>query len=123
MRFFSLAPTEQLLRVALAFAFLYPPLAALADPYSWVGYFPTFLSDLVAPHQVVLLHAFGVVEIVLAVWLLVGERIRIPALLMALTLLVIVLTNPAQFDVLFRDLSLAVCALVLGLRRSRPTAV
>jgi uncharacterized membrane protein YphA (DoxX/SURF4 family) len=105
---------ELFLRFALALAFLYPPLAALSDPFSWIGYFPSFLVDLVSPYEVVLLHAFGVVEVVLAVWVLRGSNVRVPALLMALLLLLIILINPGQFPVLFRDLALALAALSLA---------
>ena len=117
MLFFKLSPSEQLLRLALALTFLYPPIAAVFDPYSWVGYFPTFLSDAVAPHQILLLHAFGVVEVLLALWVLLGRRVRTPALLMASLLVVIVLANPAQLPVLFRDLALALVAIALAFRK------
>jgi uncharacterized membrane protein YphA (DoxX/SURF4 family) len=121
MSFLKRPLSEQLLRLALAFSFLYPPLAAVFDPYSWVGYFPTFLSDLVAPHQLVLLHAFGLVEVALALWLLFGRRIRLPAFLMALLLFVIVVSNLNQFAVVFRDLALALVALALAhMQRAAP---
>ena len=67
-----------LLRIGVAFAFIYPPLAALADPYSWIGYFPRFLLD-TAPNDLVLLHAFGIFEIVLAMWILSGKKIFYPS--------------------------------------------
>ena len=121
MAFFRLSPSEQLLRLALAFSFLYPAVSAVLDPYSWVGYFPTFLSDAIAPHQVILLHTFGVVEVVLALWILGGRRVRVPALLMAAMLIAIVLANPAQLSVLFRDLALALAAGALAMRR--PTKI
>lgn len=120
MGFFRLTPSEQLLRLALALAFLYPPIAAVLDPYSWVGYFPTFLSDAVAPHQILLLHAFGVVEVALALWMLSARRARKPALIMALVLIVIVIANPGQLSVLFRDLSLALVACAVAMRRQNP---
>ena len=63
----------------------------------------------------VLLHAFGVLEVIVALWLLSGWRIRLPAALAALMLLGIVAFNWAQLDVLFRDLSLALVALALVL--------
>ena len=119
MAFFRLSPSEQLVRLALALAFLYPPISAVLDPYSWVGYFPTFLSDAVAPHQIILLHAFGISEVFLALWLLSARRVRIPALLMASILVVIVLANPAQLAVLFRDLALALVAVSLAIGRKQ----
>ncbi len=93
------------LRVGAAFAFLYPPINALVDPYSWIGYFPFFVKGYV-PDEV-LLHAFGAVEIVLALWILSGWRIFWPSVAATAMLLGIVVFNPANFQVLFRDLSIA----------------
>ncbi|MGE5541055.1 MAG: hypothetical protein ACM3TU_02095 [Bacillota bacterium] len=111
-----LSLSELLLRAALTLSFLFPPIDALFDPYSWVGYFPTALSDLVAPHQLILLHTFGILEIALALWLLFSRRARIPALIMAVILLAIVAANTAQLSVLFRDVALALVALALAFR-------
>ena len=61
MRLFSLPKTELLLRVAIAFSFIYPPLSALSDPDSWTGYFPPFLLDIAGTSDVLLLHGFGIV--------------------------------------------------------------
>ncbi len=102
------------LRAGLAFALLYPPYAALSDPTSWVAYFPPFVYTIPLP-PIVLLHAFGAFEVVIALWLLSGWRIRLPAALAALMLLGIVAFNFSQLDVLFRDLSLALVALALVL--------
>jgi hypothetical protein len=102
-----------ILRVGLAFAFLFPPLNALLNPYAWIGYFPEFTRGFV-PDEV-LLHAFGVVEVALALWLLSGKRIFTPSALMFLMFISIVAFNPGQFEVLFRDLSLAAMALALAM--------
>ncbi|MBI4093931.1 hypothetical protein HY417_03125 [Candidatus Kaiserbacteria bacterium] len=101
------------LRLGLAFAFLYPPLNALVDPLSWIGYFPPFLRGYVP--DLLLLHAFGAVEIVLAVWILSGWRIFWPSLAAAGMLLSIVVFNPGNIQVLFRDISLAAMALALAM--------
>lgn len=124
--FFHLSPTEALLRIGLAFAFLYPPIDALIDPTSWLGYFPGFITTLfhlvsvpLKLSDVVLLHGFGLIEVVLAVWVLFGRRVRIPALIMALMLFAIVGFNldPSNFSVLFRDVSIAFAALALAFWR------
>ena len=104
---------EILLRLSVALAFLYPPVAAIIDHYSWIGYFPAFMTDLVAPHELVLLHTFGVLEAVIAFWIIFGKRPWIPAGLAAIILVLIVVTSPAQFPVLFRDLSIALSAAAL----------
>ena len=108
-----------LLRIGAAFAFLYPPLRALVDPITWLGYIPSFVRIL--PTQLgfpvdapVLLHTFGAVEVVLALWLLFARNVRIPAALMSLILLAIVAFNPADIDILFRDISIAMMTLALA---------
>ncbi len=103
-----------LLRVGVAFAFLYPPFAAITDPVSWAAYFPPFMRDFPID-SITLLHLFGIIEVILALWILSGWRIRFPATLTALFLVAIVMVNAAQFDVLFRDLSIATMAVALAL--------
>lgn len=109
-----------LLRIGAAFAFLYPPLAAMVDYSSWIGYLPSFALDLPGKlgfpvEALTLLHGFGALEIALALWLLSGRSIRIPAALMTLLLLVIVALNVPSMDVVFRDLSIAAMTLALAL--------
>lgn len=122
MRFPKYETPELLLRLALALSFLYPAINALFDPYSWIGYFPAFLNDLASPHQLLLLHSFGFLEVVLATWVLVGKRVRIPALIMTLMLVAIVAVNSAQFVVLFRDLAIALAALALAFYPARTSS-
>ena len=122
MRLLRVSASEGLLRVALAFAFLYPAIDAFFDPTSWLGYFPQFVTatfhTIAVPlkwSDVVLLHSFGLLEVVLALWVLFGRRIRVPATVMALMLFAIVGFNldPSNFSVLFRDVSIAFAALAL----------
>lgn len=101
------------LRIGLGFAFLYPPINALSDPNAWIGYFPPFVKGYVP--DVILLHTFGVVEIALAIWILSGWKVYIPSLVASMMLLAIVLFNPGNFQVLFRDVSLAAMALALAM--------
>jgi len=105
------------LRIGVAFAFLYPPLNALWNPDSWLGYFPPFVHNLAQQaglSDLLLLHGFGALEIVLTVWILSGWKVFWPALAAAVMLCVIVVTNLSQFEILFRDLSLAPAALALA---------
>lgn len=103
-----------ILRVGVGFAFLYPPYAALRDPISWFSYFPDFIQHLPIPESV-LLHGFGLLEVVIALWILSGKRIFVPSALATLLLCVIVFFNLAGFDVVFRDLSIAAMSLALAL--------
>ena len=103
-----------LLRVGAALAFLYPPFSALTgDPYTWLGYFPPFVQGYLP--DLVLLHAFGVIEIIIGLWILSGYKIFIPAMLATAMLLGIVAFNLSQFDVLFRDVTIACLTFALAL--------
>lgn len=103
-----------ILRFGAAFAFLYPPFAAIGDPYSWIGYFPRFVQNLPI-ESLFLLHSFGVIEVIIGLWILSGWRIRFPAAVATLMLIGIVVFNVPQFPVLFRDLSIAALTLALTL--------
>ena len=102
------------LRLGVAFSFLYPPFSALTDPDSWVGYFPQFVRDLPVDSYL-LLHLFGAVEVAIALWLISGWKVRYPASLAALMLIAIVAFNLNQLDVLFRDLTIAAAAIALAI--------
>jgi uncharacterized membrane protein YphA (DoxX/SURF4 family) len=102
------------LRIGLAFAFLYPAIAALSDPQSWFGYFPRFVRDLPIDH-LLLLHGFGAIEAIIAIWILSGYKIRIPAVIAAVVLTLIIIFNGGAFDVIFRDVTIAAIALALAL--------
>lgn len=100
-----------MLRVSLAFAFLFPAVNVWFDPSSWIGYFPAFAKGIVSDE--ILLHGFGAVEIILALWVLSGWKIVFPASVMALMLLAIVVFNISQFQITFRDLSIMGMAVAL----------
>jgi uncharacterized membrane protein YphA (DoxX/SURF4 family) len=125
MSLLRLAPSEVLLRIAVAFAFLYPPIAALSDPISWFGYFPPLVTSIFhgvsSLPDVVLLHGFGIAEVVVAVWILFGRSVRTPAIIAAVVLFAIVGFNldAANFSVLFRDVSIALAALALAMWDTR----
>ncbi len=101
------------LRIGVAFTFLYPPLNALIDPNSWIGYFPSFTRGYVSDE--LLLHAFGIVEVVVALWILSGWRIFWPSLIATAMLVGIVVFNLPNFQVVFRDLSIAAMSLALAM--------
>ena len=121
---------ELLLRIGVSFAFLYPAIDAIFNPTVWIGYFPHFVTSLYDQvigipfklSDVALLHMFGLVEVALAVWLLAGRRVRVPALVMAFFLFLIVLVNLSwtNFLVLFGDISIALAALALASMDKKP---
>src|SRR3989344_8732086 len=110
---------ELLLRVGVAFAFLYPAISAYFTPDSWIGYFPSFLLDAAAGKELLLLHVFGAVEIVIALWILSGKKIFLPSALATLMLIGIVVFNFSQMEVVFRDLAIATASAALAIRAYR----
>jgi uncharacterized membrane protein YphA (DoxX/SURF4 family) len=112
--------SDLLLRLGAALAFLYPPIDALLNPYSWVGYIPQIMRGGIP--DMLLLHGFGAVEIILAVWILSGRRIFWPSVAMTVILLVIVLFNLNDFEVLFRDVSIAAMTLALAITHRKTQA-
>ena len=101
-----------LLRSGLAIVFLYAAVSALQNPLEWASYLPHFLVH--SSHVVTLVKFFAGYELVLIIWLISGSYLRWAAVLCALTLLGVVVTNPSQLFVTFRDIGLAFMALALA---------
>ena len=109
---------EYCLRIGLPFAFLYPPYSAIMEPESWIGFFPQFIRDIVG-NETALLHGFGIIEVVIALWILFGRNIFIPSAIAAVMLLSIVLFNWGAMEILFRDLSIFAMALSLAVEHGK----
>jgi len=112
------ARIDWLLRIAVAFAFLYPPISAFFNPDAWIGYFPSFAFAIV-PNELLLLHLFGAIEVIIALWILSGRHIFWPCIAASLALLLIIVFNFSQMDVLFRDVSILLMAVALALAHSK----
>jgi uncharacterized membrane protein YphA (DoxX/SURF4 family) len=101
-----------ILRIGLAFAFLYPAISAIFNPFAWIGYFPQFAHTLI-PNDTLLLHLFGAVETIIGLWLLSGKKVFYPSAVAAIMLFFIVVFNLPQMDVVFRDISILAMAIAL----------
>jgi hypothetical protein len=101
-----------LLRVGIAFSFLYAAVQSFRDPASWIGFFPVWLQDTAAPflEAETLLLIFSAVEIIVALWVLSGWRGFWSGLLAAGMLGGIVGTNLGALDILFRDVPIIFAA-------------
>jgi uncharacterized membrane protein YphA (DoxX/SURF4 family) len=98
-----------LLRIGVAFAFIYAGISGLVNPDSWIGYFPTFLQSNT------ILIVWGIVEVILGLWILSGRNIFIPALLGGLSMIGVIIFNWSQMDILFRDVTIMLAALALAI--------
>lgn len=99
-------------RVGVAFAFLYPPIDAIFHPYAWVDFFPRFVAALMPTQE--LLIGWGIVQVVIGLWILSGKKIFWPSVAATIMLATIVALNLAVFDIVFRDLAIACGAFALA---------
>ena len=102
-----------IVRLGVAFAFIYPPVSAWFTPLSWVGYLPEFVHVL-SIDEFVLLHIIGFVEIIVGLWILTGRHIFVPSVAASIFLITLVLFNINQLEVLFRDISILAMTLALA---------
>ena len=105
-----------LLRIGVAIAFIYPAVSAWFNPFAWVGYLPSLMLDFAGTNDMLLLHVFGVFEIIIGLWILSGEKIFIPSVVATLLLAAIVIVHFRQMDVIFRDIPIALMSLALALK-------
>jgi uncharacterized membrane protein YphA (DoxX/SURF4 family) len=106
----QLAPL--LLRLGLVVVLTYAAVSSLMHPDQWVGYLPSFIEKMHSATS--LLKVFAIFEILLSVWLLSGKSIRYAALLVALLLLGIILAQPGDLIITFRDIGLLFMTLALA---------
>ena len=92
-----------LIILGLVIVFLYAAIDSFLSPSEWVGFFPFWMRKIVPVG--VLLPAFSVFEIFLSIWLLSGKYIFYAAIVAGITLFGIIVFNPSQFDITFRDIS------------------
>jgi len=105
--------TQFLLRIALSFSFIYAGISGFMHPENWVGWLPAFVRNLSPFNEVLTLHVFSVLQIIIALWLLSGWLIFFVAIISGLLLIGIIIFNLGAMDIVFRDISLAVVAFAL----------
>lgn len=105
---------ELILRIGIAVAFIYPAVEGFFYPNSWIGFLPIWIRDLPI-NEITLLHIFGISEIVIAIWILLGRRIFIPSILAIIYLVLIIVLNWKFIDLLFRDFAILAIPISLAI--------
>lgn len=100
-----------LLKLGIAFAFLYPAISAFVDPSAWIGYVPQWIDSFI-PRET-FLPIFSAFEIIVALGVLFWNR-TLPSIVAGVMLVSIVALNKNEFSVVFRDLSIACMAFALA---------
>lgn len=105
-----------LLRTGVAFALIYPAVSGFITPNSWIGFFPPFIRDIVGSDDALTytLHTFGIVEVIVGFWILIGKHIFIPSVIATVMLFLIVVFNIALLDILFRDIPIMLMSMALA---------
>lgn len=103
---------QLLLRVGLAVVFIYAAVGSLMHPALWVGYLPSFIEKM--SDAMNLLKLFAVFEVALALWILSGKFVKYAALVATVMFVGIVLAQPGNLIITFRDIGLAFMALALA---------
>lgn len=102
---------HSLLKLAVAFAFIYAGISGFINPDAWIGYFPAWTKGFVS--DAILINVWGIIELAIGFWILFGKKILIPSIIATLALAGIVVFNWNQMDVIFRDVSIALASLAL----------
>ena len=100
-----------LLRVGVASAFFYPPIAAYFNPDGWIWFVPDFV-EIFVPKEL-FLNLFGIVELAIAFGLLILKNPTIPALAASGLLASIIFLDWQAFDIVFRDIAILLSALAI----------
>ena len=104
-----------LLRVGIAFAFLYAGISAYIEPINWIGFLPLWLQDSSPIPADTMLTIFLILEIILGLWILSGWKTFYSCIVSALVILLITVSNPYQFIILFRDVVIFFSSLALAI--------
>lgn len=104
------------LRVGLGVVLLYAATSSFLNPLSWAGFFPLWLRNIIS--ETSFLYTFSVYEIILALWLFSSWKAFHAALLSALTMLAIIISNLGSLDIIFRDVGLLFMAVALAILHS-----
>lgn len=98
------------LRIGLGLTLIYASVYMFLDPFSWVGFIPHWIGNIINPQT--FLYAHAAFELVLGLMLIVGWWLPLAALLMFFNMFAILLLFGVN-DVTFRDFGLLMAALAL----------
>lgn len=100
-----------LLRIGLAFSFIYVAISAFLNPTNWIGFIPIFLTSIISSELFLNVHI--IFNLILGVWLLTNKKTYYAGIISAVALFLITIFNLGALDIVFRDVSLFFMALAL----------
>jgi len=113
MRAEQVQKTVLLLRISLAFVFIYAGIRSLINPTDWVGFVPDWVSNFGFTRENALF-AHALLDIALGLLFLGNVKVKFFSLIAAILLFVIALAPGfGVLDITFRDIGLGIAALAL----------
>lgn len=100
-----------ILRIGLAFSFIYVAISAFLNPTNWIGFIPVFLDSIFSRELFLTTHI--IFNLILGIWLLTNKKTYYAAIVSAVALFFITVFNLGALDIVFRDVSLFFMALAL----------
>jgi uncharacterized membrane protein YphA (DoxX/SURF4 family) len=99
------------IRFGLAFVYGYAAVEIYLHPANFMKYIPPTVQSMV-PTDLFLL-VFGIFEILLVLWLLSGKKTEYAGFISFLLMVGIIIPNTEYFNVLFRNVSIALSSIAL----------
>jgi hypothetical protein len=97
------------LRIGLAFVFIYVGIASFLNPGNWIGFLPSFLSG----GGFLLVH--NIVALLIGGWLLSGRGVHWASWSSGIFIFGVIVFNWGAFDIVFRDVAILGMAIALGI--------
>ncbi len=112
-----------LIQLGLAFSFAYAAIGGFMKPENWIGWFPRSVLEAWPGSDGSLLAVWGVLELILALWLISGWKLEAAGWVSAVLLFGVTAANIASMDIVFRDIALGLAACGLAMNAREKTTV
>lgn len=102
-----------ILRVGISFTLVYAGISAFLNPSSWVGFIPGFVEIIVSRESLLIFHS--IFNLILGLWILSNWKVFYASILAGIFLFGIIVFNLGAFDIVFRDISILLAVIALGI--------
>ncbi len=102
-----------ILRLGIAFSFIYVAISAFLNPTNWIGFIPDFATlGLMSKETFLMTHV--VIDLILGLWLIWGKKTFYASIISAIFIFGIIIFNLGSLDILYRDITIFLAAVALA---------
>jgi uncharacterized membrane protein YphA (DoxX/SURF4 family) len=105
--------SKEILRIGTTLVYLWFGFFQLINPSSWIGYLPSWVYSL-GVETIYFIYLNGIIEVALGLFLLIGFKVRISALLLTIHMSLIMI-HLGYNDILIRDFGILIATFVVYL--------